>query len=270
MLKPNKTKDLTILGGVTTISQMRWRMTETMVNEEAVNGRKRSAVKVPAATAVIIPELDTATINVWIRGTSELIENKWATKAVRQMIDKQIGEASQGKEPKNPDENFLESLYILKMGKIVGKFADGERSDDGHPNVRIEGGRFGFPSVGFKAAMVDACTSLKKSITKVQARQSFHVLGELTEIFGTPRMRQDMVRLNGQTADIRFRGAFPEWAAKLQINYNRRALSVSQLTNLLNVAGYAVGVGEFRPSKNGPYGRFEVCASEKEAKANLK
>lgn len=244
-----------------------------VMHEEAANGNgrklKTATPKTPRSAAVVIPELDTITVDIWVRGTSELIENKWASKAVQQMTDKQTGEASAGKESKNPDENFLDSLYILKMGKIVGKFADGERTADGHPDVRIEGGKFGFPSVGFKSSMVDACTSLKKSITKIQARQSFHVLGELTEIFGAPRMRQDMVRLNGKTADIRFRGAFPEWCAKLRINYNRRALSASQLTNLLNVAGYAVGIGEFRPSKNGPYGRFEVC-SEKDAREFLK
>ncbi len=106
--------------------------------------------------------------------------------------------------------------------------------------------------------MVEACTSLKKAITKVAARQSFHIGGELTRVYGQPRMRQDMVRLNGVTADVRFRGGFPTWAAQLMIRFNARVLSCDQIVNLLNTAGFGVGVGEWRPEKNGPYGCFHV------------
>lgn len=220
--------------------------------EEHINGNGKKA----AATPMTIPDLDLQRFTVWIVGDSELIQHKWAKKAIAMMLGKQTGEATAGKEPKNPQVDFLDSLYCIKPGNVVGDFES--RTEDGHPAVMIEGGKFAFPSVAFKAAMVDACTSLKKAITKVQARQSFHILGELTEIFGQPRMRLDMVRLNGQTSDIRFRGGFPQWAASLAISYNTRVLSDQQLINLLNVAGFGVGVGEWRPEKNGPYGRFHV------------
>lgn len=61
------------------------------------------------------------------------------------------------------------------------------------------------------------------------------------------------------TADLRYRPEFSEWHAKLLVRYNANVLSESQILNLLNVAGFAVGVGEWRPEKDGQYGMFHVA-----------
>ena len=37
------------------------------------------------------------------------------------------------------------------------------------------------------------------------------------------------------------------------VRYNQGVLSESQILNLLNTAGFAVGVGEWRPEKDGAY-----------------
>lgn len=66
------------------------------------------------------------------------------------------------------------------------------------------------------------------------------------------------------TADIRYRAEFPDWKARVLVRYNANVLSEAQILNLLNVAGFAVGVGEWRPEKDGQYGMFHV-ATEKEA-----
>jgi hypothetical protein len=75
-------------------------------------------------------------------------------------------------------------------------------------------------------------------------------------------MREDMVRLQGRVADIRFRGQFKEWCAYVPVQVNTSALSIEQLANLFVLAGFAVGVGEWRPERNGQYGRFEVGGIE--------
>jgi hypothetical protein len=151
------------------------------------------------------------------------------------MLEKQMGEATAGREKKNPEADFESSLYP-------------------HPD-----GGYGFPAIAFKAAAVSACTSLGKAITKVQARQAFHVQGELIKIEGIPTPREDMVRVGMGTADIRHRGEFKTWACELVIRYNARALTKEQIVNLFNVAGFAVGVGEWRPERDGQYGLFHVA-----------
>lgn len=112
--------------------------------------------------------------------------------------------------------------------------------------------------IAFKAAAVTACTSIG-GITKVAARQAFHVEGEMALIEGSePRMRQDMVRVGMGTADIRYRGEFFPWFTTLTIQFNNRFMSAEQILNMLNTAGFGVGVGEWRPEKDGQYGRFHV------------
>ena len=165
-------------------------------------------------------------------GTSALIVHKWSEKAKKQMLDKQMKRASQGKAAKDPEEDYRESLYI--------------RPD----------GSYGFPAVAFKAAAVRAGTYCDMKM--VFLRGAFHVEGDLVLIEGEPEPREDMVRVGMGTADIRYRPQFPKWATELDITFNNRALTAEQIVNLFEIAGFAVGVGEWRPEKDGQFGRFQV------------
>jgi hypothetical protein len=195
----------------------------------------------PARVARIaeVPKLDIRLMRVKIVGDAPLIVHKFADKQKKQMLDKQMGVAKSGRPFKVPEEDFQDSLYL-------------------HP-----GGGYGFPAQAFKNAAVSACTSLGKTITKVQARQAFHVSGEfapdLVKIAGEPSMREDTVRIDkGKTADIRYRGEFKTWNCNLVIRYNAQVLSDEQIINLLNIAGFAVGVGEWRTERGGQFGLFHV------------
>jgi len=99
-------------------------------------------------------------------------------------------------------------------------------------------------------------------MTKVAARQAFHVDGEYAVIEGDePTMREDMVRVGMGTADIRYRGEFRNWWTTIDIKYNANVLSAEQILNLMQTAGFAVGVGEWRPERDGQYGRFHVATA---------
>jgi hypothetical protein len=197
------------------------------------------------ADAVIeLPQLDIQTVKITVVGDSPLIMHKWSEKAKEMMLAKQMKKATQGRIAKDPDQDFEDSIH---------------RMADGQP---------GFPSIGFKAAAVTACTSIA-GMTKVAARQAFHISGELVQILGSiPKKRQDMVRVGMGTADIRYRAEFWPWYAPLEISYNTRALSIEQIMNLLNTAGFGVGVGEWRPERDGQYGRFH-CATDEDDLASM-
>jgi hypothetical protein len=197
-------------------------------------GAMETAEPTKAIAPIMLPRLDIRTINVTLVGDSALICHRWSEKAKKQMLDKQMGKATAGKENKDPEKDYIDSLYPYP------------------------GGGYGFPTIAFKNAAVSACTSLGKSVTKVAARQAFHVVGELAKIEGTPIMREDMVRVGMGTADIRFRGEFREWRTRLTVRYNARVLSDEQIVNLFNTAGFAVGVGEWRSEKDGSFGLFHV------------
>jgi hypothetical protein len=82
------------------------------------------------------------------------------------------------------------------------------------------------------------------------------VPGELIKIEGEPQMREDMVRVGMGKPDIRYRGEFMPWTVDLPILYNARVISDEQLANLIVTAGFSVGVGEWRPEKDGSYGMW--------------
>jgi len=172
-------------------------------------------------------------MRITIEGTSPLIMNKWTTKAIQMIEDKQGKKAKQAREARKPDEEVQDRLYL---------------DDNGKP---------AFPASAFKMAAVDACSHVS-GITKVLARGAFHVLGKNITIKGKHRRRDDMVRVGMGSADIRYRPEFPEWSLELDIVYNSSVMSSEQIVNLFNVAGFAIGVGDWRPQKDGSNGMFRV------------
>lgn len=204
-----------------------------------------------------LPALDIRIMEVTLIGDSPLIVHAWSHKSKNEMLDKQMKRAKSAKEAKDPEADFAASMY------------------------RLADGGYGFPSVAFKSAAVTAGTSVA-GLTKIQARQAFHILGEDADIEGAfvgsksrvnlvriegdePHMREDMVRVGMGTADLRYRPEFSKWSARVLVRYNANVLSEAQILNLLNVAGFAVGVGEWRPEKDGMNGMFHVGTDQEAA-----
>jgi hypothetical protein len=192
------------------------------------------SAKASPTTTIEVPNFARGRATLTLAGDSPLICHAWSDKAKKMMLDKQMKKAKGGKEAKDPERDFQESLYP-------------------HPD-----GGYGFPVVGFKAAAVSACRYVD-GLPMTVARGAFHINGEMAQVEGSePTMREDMVRVGMGTADIRYRGQFDPWGVRLDLVYNPAALSLEQIVNLFNIAGFGVGVGEWRPEKDGQYGRFHV------------
>lgn len=185
------------------------------------------------AQEVAAPErIDIQRTRLRIVGDSPLITHAWADKAKQMMLDKQMKRGKQAKEAKDPERDYQESMYHLP---------DGSK---------------GFPAVGIKACAIRGAKALDMVMTDMRA--AFHIEGELLSIKGEPRMREDMVRVGMGTADIRYRAEFPEWSIDLPISYNARLVSAEQIIAMLDAGGFGTGIGEWRPEKDGQFGRFHV------------
>jgi hypothetical protein len=202
--------------------------------------------RIPQAESIELPRLDLRTLHIKLVGDSPLIVHAWSDKAKKMMLDKQMKKAKAAKEAKDPFRDYCDSLYWLSPRPANPSPED------------VAAARFGFPVVGFKAAAVDACSHIE-GVTKVQARGAFHVTGEFVEIHGSPEIREDMVRIGMGTADIRHRAEFKAWSVVLPVRHNAGVLSAEQIVNLFNTAGFAIGVGEWRPAKDGSFGMFHVA-----------
>jgi len=184
-------------------------------------------------TGAVAPErIDIKRIALRIVGDSPLIVHAWSTKAKQMMLDKQMKRGTQAKEAKDPVRDYEESQYRL---------------DDGTP---------GFPATGIKQSAIRGAKGLGMTMTDMRA--AFHINGDLLPVKGEPQPREDMVRLQKGTADIRYRAEFPEWSIDLPISYNARTVSVEQIVAMLDAGGFGTGIGEWRPENDGQFGRFHV------------
>lgn len=196
--------------------------------------------------------IDIKEITLNIVGTTPLIVHKWDEKVKQEMLDKQMGKAKTKKHDiKNPVRDFIESLYWLD-GKPE------EHTEEAFEKAVVNGARFGFPTNGVKASVVSAGFRAGVTKDKVSSHGAFHIEGEFVEIIGTPRIREDMVRVGMGAADIRFRGQFDEWSSLVRVKYNNGVMTAEQLVNLFQIGGFAVGIGEWRPEKGGQFGMYEV------------
>lgn len=199
------------------------------------------------ARGIEIPEIHIETFRVKLIGDSPLIMHKWSEKAKKQMLDKTMKKATAGKEAKDPFREFCDAMYWLT------EKPENPTMDD------VMSAKYGFPTTAFKAAAIDAGFQQGILEKKTTARGAFHIIGEYAVIEGTPEMREDTVRIGISGAELRYRGEFKNWGTILTIRYNPMAMSMEQIVNLFNMGGFANGVGEWRPAKDGVYGTFHVA-----------
>lgn len=205
------------------------------------NKKKATPAPEPTQNATVIeikrPNLQTRKLTIY--GTAPLIQHRWSEKAKKQILDNQMKKAKEALPAKDPQADYEESMYKLPSG------------------------RYGFPAVAFKSAAVRAGKLLGLAMT--DARQMFFVVADeedLVIIKGQPSPREDMVKIPG-SVDIRYRAEFREWSAVLTVKFNADLISEEQVINLFEAAGFSVGVGEWRPEKNGMFGTFTLMKGDK-------
>lgn len=188
---------------------------------------------------IAIDKIAAETIRVPIAGTTPLIVHRFSEKAKREMLDNMQGRKNP-KTPKDPQADYEAAFY------------------------RIKGGGYGFPTIAFKAATIGGAR-FYHGVTMTALKQYLFFRGDagedgqsLTRIDGEPHMREDVVRVNRGGADLRYRPEFPEWSATLEVVYVTSSLTRSSVLSLIDAGGMGVGVGEWRPEKDGDFGTFRI------------
>lgn len=189
--------------------------------------------------AIEITRVGTETLLVPIVGTSPLIVHRFSEKAKRQMLDNMQGRKSP-KQAKDPKAEYEAAFYRLKDGG------------------------YGFPALAFKAATVGGAR-FYSGVTMTALKQFLFIHGEegddgraLTRIEGESIMREDVVTVGRNGSDLRYRPQFSEWRTTLEVRYVTSALTQGSVLSLIDAGGMGVGVGEWRPEKDGDFGTYRV------------
>ena len=183
------------------------------------------------------------TIQVPILGKN-LLMHAWSRKAIQEMLDKQMGKKPKVREKKDPHADYMASRYVAAHDDSI----------------------LGVPCGAFRGAIVRASSMHNFKMTEM--RQSFFIEEDLrivdgrggmpgVRLYGDDEMHETMVRLSGKTADIRYRALLPKWGAILTITYLSN-LSSEELVTLVDFAGFSVGICDWRPEKDGEFGRWNV------------
>lgn len=195
--------------------------------------------------AIRIKPVEFNRIQVTVIGDSVMVQHRIGPSAINKLEEStREKKLKQKKQPRNIQQEYNEATYLMPDGKTLA-----------------------CPSMWFKQSMVNACSFIE-GINKTLARAAFFVEGEFVEVHGERKMRTDVVRLGGiaRTAQTRYRPEIFPWYVTLPLKYRPDLIDVSDLCNLLNHAGFSVGVGEDRPQKRGgQWGLYHV-ASEAELK----
>lgn len=205
-----------------------------------------------------IKPLTIETIKVRIVGDTPLIVHAWSDKAKRIMIETQTGEIKiNAKKKRDPFDEFINSMYWLSEAP--------ESTPEAFNTAVANGAKWGFPVGAIKQAANSAAYRMKWVKNQMELRGAYFLkseYGEMGEIKGSiPEMREDMVRIGMGTADLRYRAEFKNWFIDFDLLYNANgALSIEQIINCINAGGFACGIGEWRPERDGSFGTYHIEA----------
>ena len=183
-------------------------------------------------------------LTVPIRGTQPLITNKFSDEAERKLQESQQGpKIKAAKAARNPDDEFLAARYVIS------------EASDWRADV------CGFPASGIKKAMVAGAMRVTEA-KGTWVRAVVNVVGEedtgLVIIKAdAPKMRTDHVVQAGR-GNLRYRPAFFPWSMDVALTFNEDEIGAEDVVELLQIAGFSIGIGDWRPEKNGQFGTFEV------------
>ena len=201
----------------------------------------------------------------WIVGDTPLICHAWSHKAKLEMLQKQVKATKPGKEARDPQQDFVDSLYTMGKDK------------HGRPTS------YGFPVTGFKKAFLSVAHK-DKGVARTATRQALWLDMEmvrvmpalagamcdmpLIRIYGSPpEMREDMGRIGAgltKTANLIYRAQFTNWAVRITGRYNPAILDTMKIVTLVLDSGIATGVGEWRNEKDGVFGSYRIADAEEE------
>lgn len=189
-----------------------------------------------------IPEPNIQLAHVKIKGVTPIIFHAFSEKAKRMILEKQQKKAPKAKEIRDPKAEYLASFYYNADHKIA------------------------LPAQNIKQSMVSAGRVIN-GVTMALLKQVIFVVGDADGMipveFTDNVMREDTVTIGMGSTDLRYRGELRGWRCEFDIRWNGDVMSIEQVLNLLQTAGFSCGLGEWRPERGGTFGQFELDMEDK-------
>ena len=191
-----------------------------------------------STAAIKLKPISVETVVVTVEGLTPMIQHAWSEKALRMIREKKMGKKTKDREACDPDAEFKAAAYYTEDGK------------------------YGVPAMAFKSALVSAAhkdIGIEKTLVKKALFIECHDGNGVIEMqCSEPAMREDVVRVGMGSTDLRYRPEFRDWSFDVRCQLVTEMLRPEDLANLIDRAGFGIGIGEWRPEKGGDFGRFRA------------
>ena len=180
------------------------------------------------------------TINITIQGVSPLMCNRFTDEAARAATSG-VSSNNQG-EPLTEHEQCEKKLYMHKKKPCIPQ-----------PNLTssiMEGGRFhkikNRSVTTQQKSMIPACVNIIDTMIPIKSKKGWTVDSRPVRVPAT----------GGRI--LAFRPIFFDWELDFNLELDTEIISLPLLRQIVDDAGKRVGLGDYRPDKKGPYGKYVV------------
>lgn len=182
-------------------------------------------------------------IKIVIQGTTAMLMNRFTDEAAKKATDGTRTSAVGERLP--PEEDAKQRLYTDEAGTIIMPA----------PNLLMcvtDGGKFfknGRSKVTTqKSSLIPACMSLSEIAYPFKSKGGWSV-----------DTRPVRIPVTGGRI-LRHRPIFHDWEIAFDVELDTEIMSVSLLRQIVDAAGKRIGLGDFRPDRRGPFGKFVVTS----------
>lgn len=205
------------------------------------------------AKGIELKELNTKIMKVTIIGDTDLVLNKMNDVNTRMLVDKRKDKAKDISKP-----NIWEEI-ITAMHWYNGKPTD--YSENGLKDA-LQNNAPCITAFGLKKSFGDAVVrnEIDKYKTKFDAGVNILGKGNLVPIkFTTHCIDEKLMSPKKGSPVLVHLNRFEGWSAMITVSYMENVYSAEQIINIINLAGFGLGIGSGRSSG---YGRYHVESVE--------
>lgn len=196
--------------------------------------------------------IEPRTVKITIQGDTDLILNKMNDVTTRQLTDARKDKAKDLAKP-NEWESVITAMHWLN-GKPK-KFSEDVLKENLDPSVNAPC----ITAFGLKKSFGEALTRNKISTYSTEFRATVNVLGQKDNLipitFAEYHLDEKLMSPKKGAPVLVKLNRFSGWTATFRISFLENVYSLEQIVNVINLAGFGLGIGSGR---NSDYGRYHI------------
>ena len=202
---------------------------------------------------ISIEPIEIKTAEIYIVGDTDLIINKTAASYERECIAK-----AEGKTVIKQDKNYWEDVITSVRWSEPFPVQDTKDLKEEHYIYMLEHAKPCISAYGIYKSLGDAVVRNEIDSYATKIKNAVTVLSDGDKIpvnFTHAFIEEKLMPLKKGGHTVATFNRFSGWSAAFTIRYTENVYTLQQIVNIINLAGFGLGIGSGRPSG---YGRYHI------------